>query len=571
MNKRFMVIVLVPLAVFGYSPGEIPFDWSGQWGGMHRYGFSGWGTDFYHSPIHFDGNFVQWPKRHQFPFPVEREGMDSDESLRSFFNYRQGDYGLDELSLDLLSRSKPRRFTRFRALKRNFEDYHGLFDPLNKPGGTVQQNYRFDSESENKNGEKWRIASAIFLTTGGVPLWNGNWERGAERRDKILASGAAYSGKAGSIKYRLEGSSFIQRFRNRRILEEVSGWSADLFSHRIHAIGELPVRKGFSLFVSGKGRTGAVSSDTLGNQWQSFTGIAGGVRIYASTLENRTAMGVSRVSTGETAVNFQGHFRLKGEGKALFLDFRRDLQPLPFQFTGRSFMYAPDYFTPTMVPRIRPDSTAAVPTRTVIRAGASTGGKRASGEMILFVSQTSPNHYFERIFQLEGLSTLSIKSEQTSQTAGIIWKGRINYFRDWAVISQGISFPNSDPGWGYFFRHDAKVEHRFRERLFRGRLDARLNLSANFWGGRTAYDWDPILKMGFTDTEPREVQDSMVIFTAEFKAVIQSIELSYVMTNLQYVIDKASGHSSPHTFSPSFLFPPAGRLAYFSFSWHLAN
>ena len=566
-----MTVMAVPLAVFGVSPGEIPFDWSGQWGAIHSYGFSGWGMDSYQSPLHFNGNIAQWPRRYRFPSSAQKDDGGEDEPFRTSFAYRQGDYGLDELSLDLQSRPGPKRATRFRAMKRNFEDYHGLLDPVNKPGGTVQQNYRFDSESQNTKGEKWQVGSALFLTTGGVPYWNSQWERGGERRDKILAAGAAYSGKAGSVKLRLEGSSFLQQYRNRRMVEGLTTWSADLFSHRLHAIGELPVQKRFSLFFSATGRTAAVSSDTVGNQQQSYAGVAAGLRIHSSALENRAAIGAARVSSGETAVTVRGHFRLKGEGRALFLSFKRDLQPLPFQFTGRPFMYVPDSFAPTMVPRVRPDSTAAVPTRTVIRAGVSAGGRRASGEATLFVSQSSPHHYFEDVRQIDYLGTLSLRSERTTRATGIVWKGSVNYFRDWTVSAQGISIPDGDPGWGHFFRHDTKVELGFREKLFKGRVDARVNLFANQWSGRTAFDWDPILNMGFWRTEPQEAQQSVGILSAELKAVIQTIELSYVMTNLQYVMEKSSGGTTPHTFSPSTFFPPAGRLAYFSIRWRLAN
>tara|TARA_Y100000590_G_scaffold344091_2_gene393402 strand:- start:20704 stop:22407 length:1704 start_codon:yes stop_codon:yes gene_type:complete len=567
-----MVITVLPLTLLGSSPGEIPFDWSGQWGTSHSYGFSSWGIGFHRSPLHFDGNFVEWPNRFRFSSPAVRDGMSEDGSLSTSINYRKGDYGLDELSLDFLSHLSPNRTTRFRAFKRNFEDYHGIFDPMDRPGGTVQQNYRFDSESSGGRGDKWQIATALFLTTGGVPRWNMQWERGAERRDKILTAGASYSGKTGSMKYRLEGSSFLEQFRNRKMVEEITVWSADLYSHRIHALGELPVQKGFSFFFSGTGRSAAVSSDTLGNQWQSYLGAAAGLRIHSSSLENRAAIGASRVSSGETAITAQGHFRLKGREKSLFLTFKRDLQLLPLQFTSRAFMYARDSFSHIAYPRVRPDSTARVPTRTVFRAGASAaGGDRVAGELTLFVSQISPHHYFEKIVQSDGLHVLGLNSERTSRARGIIWKGSVNYFRDWTILAQGKSMLDGQPGWGYLFRHDNRVELRFHEKLFWGRLDAGVNLSAHYWSGRTAYDWDPILNMGFTETGPRDVQESVGILSAEFKAVIQSVELSYVMTNLQYLIERASGEIVAHTFSPSPLFPPAGRLVYFKVGWYFSN
>ncbi len=570
--SKIVVVLAAPLALLGSSPGDIPFDWSGQWGASHSYGFSSWGIGFHRPPLHFDGNFLEWSNRFRFPSNAARDGVSEDGSLSTSIRYRKGDYGLDELSLDFLSHPSSNRTTRFRALKRNFEDYHGIFDPMDRPGGTVQQNYRFDSESSGGEGEKWQIATALFLTTAGIPRLNMQWEQGAERRDKILMAGSSYRGKTGSIKYRLEGSSFLEQFQNRKIVEEIAVWSADLYSHRIHAVGELPVQKGFSLFFSGTGRSAAVSSDTLGNQWQSYLGAAAGLRIHASLLENRAAIGASRVSSGETAITAQGHFNLKGHEKELFLAFKRDLQPLPFQFTSNPFLYARDNFSHTAYPRVHPDSTAKVPTRTVLKAGASGGGNRIAGELILFVSQTSPHSYFEKIFQSEEeLPVFGLKSERTSRARGIIWKANVNYFRDWTISAKGKTMLDGDPGWGYLFRNDNKVELRFREKLFWGRVNAGLNLSAHYWSGRTAYDWDPILHMGFTETGPRDVQESVAILSAEFKAVIQSVELSYVLTNLQYVMERASGEIVAHTFSPSLLFPPAGRLVYFSVDWYFGN
>ena len=95
-------------------------------------------------------------------------------------------------------------------------------------------------------------------------------------------------------------------------------------------------------------------------------------------------------------------------------------------------------------------------------------------------------------------------------------------------------------------------------------MDARINLSFNYWSGRTSFVWDPILNMGYTDVTTARSHNTAGIITAEFKAVISSVEISYVLTNVQYVMESASGGSPGTTFSASPLFPPAGRLAYFS-------
>ena len=570
MNRRKQLLSVITLIVSllradGFTTGEVPFEWSGQWGLVQRYGLSGWGVERVTPPLHFDGNFAHWPARYRFPFlsGIDLEG--SEPGFNTSLWYRTGDYNLDELSLDILSKASEKRYTRFRALKKNFEDYHGLLDPLARPGGTIQQNYRFDHVTGKSKGGQWKVASAFYLTTDAIPYGAyGIWEKGAERSEKIISNGISYDGNRESVKYRVEGSSFLQRYRTKRLLEGVTQWSADLMSNRLHAIGEMPVRKGFSLFLSGTGRMSVFNSDSLGNQSLSFMGISGGIRMRASALESRAGMGISAVSPGEMTPNFHGHFRLKREKSELFLDLRHNLFPLPFQFTGRPFLFVPDSFTPTMVPAVRPDSGATVPTRTVMRAGAEMRWGRASGEVTLFASQATPHHYFESTTEIAGIKMIRLNSDQVLKVTGAMWDSRINYFRDWFLSLRGISLFGSESGWGNLFDHQGEMALRFREHLFQKRMDARINLSFNYWSDRTSFVWDPILNMGYTDVTNARPHNTVGIITAEFKAVISSVEISYVLTNVQYVMESASGGNPGTTFSASPLFPPAGRLAYFS-------
>ena len=98
-------------------------------------------------------------------------------------------------------------------------------------------------------------------------------------------------------------------------------------------------------------------------------------------------------------------------------------------------------------------------------------------------------------------------------------------------------------------------------------MDARLNLTYNRWLGRTYFEWDPVLNMGYNYLDRPEIRNSMGVFSAEFSVVIRSVEFSYVMKNLEYALE-----STPiNTFSPTQFFPPAHRLAYLSVKWKLTN
>ena len=568
MRYFFLFILSLNNIIFSYSPGEIPLEWSDQWGFSQKYGLSFWGMESHQSPLHFDGNFLNWNRRYQFPFPSEIEDFDEENSFLSSFSYRQGDYSLDELSFDLQSRPKVNRNTRFRALKRNFEDYHGSLDLEANPGGTIQQNYRLDSQSIDDKGGNWKISSGVYLTTGGVPVWDQViWSRGLERNDKIIQLGTNYRGMIGETKYTIEGSTFLQRVLNRKKIEDISTWSANLLSNRFKAIAEFPIQNKISAFISLTGRQKAVSSDTLGNQRQEYFSILGGLRINSSKLENRMGIGVSTLSSGIKATSFRGHFKVDFGKNQIFLNVKHDLLPLPFQFTGKQYMFVPDYFTPSMIPSIRPDSSIEAPKLSLVRLGALTKGKLFSSTLTLFVSQKSPHHYFELIKQFNETSILELTSSSTSLSSGLLYSGKINYIRDWVVSFSGKSFFHDNLGWENFFKHEQELTLFFREKLFNGRMDARLNLTYNHWLGRTYFEWDPVLNMGYNYLDRPEIRNSMGVFSAEFSIVIRSVEFSYVMKNLEYALE-----STPiNTFSPTQFFPPAHRLAYLSVKWKLTN
>ena len=98
-------------------------------------------------------------------------------------------------------------------------------------------------------------------------------------------------------------------------------------------------------------------------------------------------------------------------------------------------------------------------------------------------------------------------------------------------------------------------------------MDARLNLTYNRWLGRTYFEWDPVLNMGYNYLDRPEIRNSMGVFSAEFSVVIRSVEFSYVMKNLEYALES----TEINTFSPTQVFPPAHRLAYLSVKWKLTN
>ncbi len=568
MRSSILFILLLNNIVLSYSPGEVPFEWSGQWGLSQKYGLSYWGMENYQFPLYIDGNFLNWNRRYQFPFPNKIEDFDEEKKFNSSFVYRQGDYSLDELSFDLQSRSNPNSYTRFRALKRNFEDYHGSLDLEVNPGGTIQQNYRLDSQIKDKKGGLWNISSAVYFTTGGVPVWDEViWSRGLERKDKIILAGTNYRGSFGEIKYSIEGSTFLQKLINRKRMEGISAWSINFLSNRFNAIAQLPIKDKIFAFLSLTGRQKAVNSDTLGNQRQTYISILGGIRINSKKLENKIGIGVTALTNGVKTTTFNGNLTLHYRKNQIFLNIKHDFLPLPFQFTGKEYMYVPDYFTPTLIPTIRPNSNIETPTLSLIRSGILRNGDLFSSKAILFVSQKSPNHYFENINQFNDVSIIQVISSQTSFSSGLLLSGKLNYLRDWIISFHGKSFFQNNLGWENFFKHEQQLSLFFREKLFNGRLDAKLNLTYNRWSGRTSFEWDPVLNMGYNYFGSSKIRNSIGLITAEFSVLVRSVEFSYAIKNLEYALDS----TAINTFSPSQFFPPAHRLAYLSVKWKLTD
>ena len=130
----------LPLHQHGVQIGQglLPFDWSGQVGHSHNYGFSDLGEDVEIGALFLDGSIMAWPFRYAVPFVID-EG--STSSNQSEIVYRWGDYSLNEFGANFTTSDKTYS-SRFIGFQRNFNSQ--LIGPEHYSSGTIQQNYLFD-------------------------------------------------------------------------------------------------------------------------------------------------------------------------------------------------------------------------------------------------------------------------------------------------------------------------------------------------------------------------------------------------------------------------------------------
>ena len=560
--------------------GTVPFDWSGQSGIYHRYGFLGWGSETDLGPLFLDGNFAHWPKRYAFPFRVENNKTDEDlPFVNSSLWYKKGDYALDEFAFEIDFEGVDDRSTVFQALKRNFDDRFGIIGPSTYTGGggTIQQNYRLMLNRPRTSGDRLQMQTAYFKTSEAVPVSSDlTWVKGALRSDQIITVAVRYMGQSAGLKYRLTAGSFSQRLKINS-LSDAPQWRADLLSQRFSAEVSRELNRQAILFASTAASYRAISSDSLGNQARTGFTAELGLRGQSGRLSHRAGIG----STGYFGYGTSAIFRFESEYAVgyfrLYGGARQDLYLLPFQFSGRQFLFVPDLFYPAKIPTLRPDSSAVSQVRTLVRIGAVYEVKRVQLETRYFISQAAPHYYFEKSHVEEGSEITALMENTSDRIPGMAWSARVNYFRDWWLFSRGVTLLNQKKGWGIGVKHQVNAGLAVNEKLFKEKLDARVKLWADVWAGRDRLVWDPILNLGYYNYEDSGLPDATTVVNVQFTAVISNFEISYTMVNLLYIgwlrlkSVNASFSEEQVTSSVSPLLPAAGGLTYLTFRWNFRD
>lgn len=550
--------------------GNLPFDWSGHWGIYHRFGYPGWGQDITDGPLFLDGTFVFWPARYSFPFTQDFQ-INEDSNSETNIWHRRGDYALDDFALDMKFRRSKDQFIRFQGVKRNFEGEGAFFGPMNNPGGAIEQNYKLTYNLKNDDENGWDLVLAYFKTSHSIPavvfergvIPDEPWEKSVSQSDKVLTMGVARSYHRGNF----HGVTSFGLFSQRLKLRPNSGlpnWKGDIVSYWLTHKGQFPLSSHLDLTTQFSTKQSYLDSDNLGYQFNKEGTLTMG-------FTNQTENGSSQ---GQVGLGFVGNeWKLVGSSKlsrsirffTMFIDLNREFVNLPNQMSGARFL--------SDLINLYPDSKATSQIQTQVHAGISKIWEKGMTTIGVFQSTTSPHYYFQYFSSID-VVTLVTKNKSTIQ--GGFAKFRWNYFRNWWLSADGLSFFQNEKGWGHGFRHEGEISLSFQEDLFKGRLDAQIRLWADVWLGRDAnFVWDPYIFIGYYKTQVNNLPQDQRVLNLEIRGIISSrFEISYTMLNLLKIVEMWSGRKigkgeTEFTASPSF--PELGRLAYLTIRWGLSD
>lgn len=602
-KKHLRVIVIMAATGFGAVPfasagsltgpvglepdssgfGILPFEWSGHWGIVHRYGFPAWGQDTQSGSIFMDGNFAHWSRRYAFPFPDRPQPGENQSTVKSAIWYRRGDFSLDEFAFDVTYSQKGNHSTRFQGLKRSFDGQYGLLGPtrFQFADGTIQQNYRWEMSYSPLRGSRWQFGLTYLRTSDAVPRSTPTRvSKGALRSDRIVAGGVGYGLRKEDRSWDIVASFFSQRI-GMTPLEPLPRWSADLVSYRIRSLYRRSLTGGTGLFLETVGKTSAMSSDTLGNRHRTLLIQETGLQREEERWSARMAIGGGVIPPDRWALVYEGRVRYHPAGFGLFASVGRSFYSLPFQWNGKPFGFRPVPVTGNTIPTVVPDSAAVSQVRTVAKLGLDSEFSRWRMTLEFFVSRAKPHYTFIRQWTFEMPEVTRLVTKESGTIEGISWMGRINYFRRWWLEFGGLSFLSNRPGWGNGIQHEGRVALLFREFFFEGRLDAGMKLWGHVWGGRRPFVWDPFLRLGYEDF--RDVrylypQDWSGVINVRFEAVISTFEVAFTMINLLYagrnLFQNVTGteiSADQLTLTATPLFPAPGRLAFLEFAWRFTD
>ena len=560
---KFLFTILPILISFTFSQvseskGYLPFDWSGQNGIYHRYGFLGWWEDAYDNPLTFDGTFSNWIPRYEFPFGNNSERSEKESGIESSIWYRKGDYYLDEFAFDVNFHNIGGKNYSLQALKRNFEDQYGLTGPVENYGGTVQQNYKIHIKLPQKDGAEWNIGSAYYKTTDAIPTLSLLvWEKGFARQDRIIANGVSYQKEGESLQIFQNLSAFSQRLKLKSYGDN-SGWSVDLLSYWSQSGFEYHLDERKSLLGNAIIKYSALSSNSFGSSDGIEGVISFGMKQSSDNLGCQISSGIGFIQPNEVGFIYHVSGDWVTPWFTFFFDIDHTLSATPLQMTNLKM----GGFTP--------DESAISEKQTVAKLGIHKQSNRSMLKAEIFYSRVAPHYFYSELSD----SNIVLTKKSSDAIQGITLHGKLNYFRNWWLTTDGISIINNKEGWGSGVQHQGTVSLTFQEYLFQHHLDARIRIWSNFWIGRNSYIWDPVVYAGYNSYRDIDLQNAAGVLNAEFKGVISNFEISYTMINILYAFRsllESTFEDEQLTLSTTPLLPSPGRLFYITIQWNFLD
>ena len=225
--------ILTAGIIFSQNTTRIPFDWSGQNGVYIEKGYLFTNQSWYSGVLSFDGTYTSFPDRyggHSSDIEINEIGqlpkfrsLPDSSSVKSFFDYYRGDYGLDKLDLGVRYHSK-NQLINVSGFKRSSLGNYGHYIHPTKSGGPIHQSYRIDYSNKSLK-DRIEVSAARFITSSGIPdiIQNGI------ENDNIVTSGINYERNLETWKIKSYYSQFAQ---NRTLTHSLYTDSTSRFINR---------------------------------------------------------------------------------------------------------------------------------------------------------------------------------------------------------------------------------------------------------------------------------------------------------------------------------------------------
>ena len=187
--------------------------------------------------------------------------LPDSSSVKSFFDYYRGDYGLDKLDLGVRYSSK-NQFINISGFKRSSLGNFGHYIHPSRSGGPIHQSYRIDYSKKNLK-DRIEVSVARFITSSGIP----DFIQNGSENDNIVSSGINYEKNLINWKVRSYFSQFAQ---NRTLTHSLYPDSISKYINRNQLDFQLANSNGYEFGVNQKFQLFNSSNNLRSIAWSSL-------------------------------------------------------------------------------------------------------------------------------------------------------------------------------------------------------------------------------------------------------------------------------------------------------------
>ena len=516
--------ILTAGIIFSQNTTRIPFDWSGQNGVYIEKGYLFTNQSWYSGVLSFDGTYTSFPDRyggHSSDIEINEIGqlpkfrsLPDSSSVKSFFDYYRGDYGLDKLDLGVRYHSK-NQLINISGFKRSSLGNYGHYIHPTKSGGPIHQSYRIDYSNKSLK-DRIEVSAARFITSSGIPdiIQNGI------ENDNIVTSGINYERNLETWKIKSYYSQFAQ---NRTLTHSLYTDSTSRFINRNQLDLQLANSKRYEFGFNQKFQQFNSSTYLRSIAWSSFymrkhfanLSIMAGIQISENELYQPYIYSVnyhnsSKFGTFNIHVLSESQSAHPDANKSFSNDFESKSQSTFNYKISKNKLSLNTFFTDVYV--------------------------------------TAKNFYDYNI-SLFGLNIA------------------YSFLEDWSVYYKNIIPASTSQENMLGLIINSGLKGRFM--LFQNNMDINFHIwTDNFKNTNNSFSYDPFLQYYSLSSENNFAIINRNLMHLEIQSNISGVLLHYRIYNLL----NALGVENQDTFfKPSAIYPEIGRMMQFGVTWHFDN